>query len=225
MDSPSRMNTLGNVVRRGYDELLLSFPTHERLGYTVFLGRQYAQPEPGVLMLGLNPGISSSTALDAELQSENWLLEGAPSKLRYWTHARYFFRSNTSLLSAMQAATFSFCCPYRTRGWDLPVAHRRTLMASARPVLQRILDDCSPRFVILAGIETEQVFQQTLGAEVVRETVRDGPYTRGKYRSRATRATWRGRPLTICQVPHFSRANEKLILEKCAAWLSGILEQ
>lgn len=220
-----RLAALAKLVSTGYDEVRQAFPAHEPLGYTLFLGKHYAQPAPAVLMLGLNPGLSDKNS-NAEPQSENWLLEGKRPKFSYWRNARYFFNNcDGALRSAMEMATFSFCCPYRTRSWKLPVAHRRALMTAARRTLQQVMEDCAPRFVLLAGSRTEEVFGHVLGADLVSGAVSDGPYTSGKYRSRAIHATWQGRPLTVCQGPHFSRANEKPKLRECAAWLSGILAQ
>lgn len=224
-DSASRLDRLSSLVGIGHAELRRDVPDKEDLYYCLFLGQHYAAPEPGIRMLGLNPGLSDHHKPNTELQSTNWLLEKGPTRHSYWRNARKFFETTPALRSQMEWATYSFCCPFRTRSWKLPVAHRRALMAASRPILQQMLNDCAPRFVILAGVETEQVFQQTAGVDLSRQGVRPGPFREGTYRSSATDATWRGRPLVICQVPHFSRANNRTKLEKCGQWLSEVLAQ
>ena len=127
----------------------------------------------------------------------------------------------------MPQATFSFCCPYRTRKWHkLPIVYRRVLMQLSRPVLQQMLDDCAPRCVIVAGVGTVGVFKATAGVPLESgPIVAAGPYAKGTYQWRAAHVSWRGRVLLLVQVPHFSRANDHKKLDACGAWLSDLVAQ
>jgi hypothetical protein len=224
-DTPNdpRIDRLRSLTEAGYAALQRCYPKHEPLGCTLFAGRCFARPEPGILMLGLNPGLSDRDNCYMDLPDENWLLEGKPPKhLPYWRHARMAFGHARS---EMDTATFSFCCPYRTRGWNLPVAHRRMLMQAAKPVLQQLMLDCAPRTVIVAGVETEAVFQATLGEVVLGTAISTSAQRSGRYQWRATEARWRAHSFVLLQIPHFSRANKTDRLNECGRWLAERLRQ
>ena len=68
------------------------------------------------------------------------------------------------------------------------------------------------------------VFEETLGRalQVERTTSRGG--TGGIYQWAACATIHEGRPVTVAQVPHFSRANSRPRLEECGRWLGGVVE-
>ena len=92
------------------------------------------------------------------------------------------------------------------------------------PVLARMLDDCAPRLVIVAGIAGLNVFRYAApanlqtGAELSR-----GGDARGTYPWRALEATLGGRPFVLAQIPHLSRAGSKHRLKECSEWLMTLV--
>ena len=219
-----RLSTLATLVDEGY-EAIRPLLGEKELGYTLFLGRSYAVSPPCIMMLGLNPGVGGSVDRGAKLQADNWLMDGMPGvRLPYWRNAKRLFNQH-GMANVLTHATFTFCCPFRTATWvNLPPAMRSALMSAARPALQRMITDCAPRLVIVAGIAGESVFRETMGDEFsVTATVSAGPYAQGTYRWRATQCTWRGQSFVVAQIPHLSRANSKGKLAECAEWLSGMV--
>jgi hypothetical protein len=218
-----RLKDLAALVDEGYETVKETAPG-AGMGYTVFLGCSYAASPRGIMMLGLNPGVSSNENRNATLQESNWLLEGAPQKrLPYWMNARRLF-SHHGLAQSLADATFSFCCPYRTPTWvDLPATTRQALVRASKQPLQRMIEDCDPRLIIVAGIAGEAVFRETLGSELtVSQPVSTGPYA-GTYRWRASSCFLGDHTFTLAQIPHLSRANSKAKLQECAQWLADMV--
>jgi hypothetical protein len=222
----TRLEELQELAREGYQTLQRRFPGQFTLGGCLFLGRQYAHPASRTVMLGINPGISPYTHLDVGLQAHNYLLEGPnENHHQYITHARTFFNSSTALREAMRLATFSSCCPYPTASWsDLAADIRASLVEVSRPVLRRLMHDCQPALVIVAGVDGFRAFEETLGRtlQVQRALSRGG--SGGVYQWAAYAATSDGRQVTVAQVAHFSRANSRPRLEECGRWLGQIME-
>ncbi len=215
---------LRTLTETGYAELRTRCPDIPDLGGCLLLGRRYAN-EAGVLFLGINPGgARQPTHLDTDLQLHDFLLEG-PQTSGHWQNARVFFGSSTLVRSRFAAATFGFCCPYRTTSWDLPPRQREVLVEVSRPVLQQMMADCRPRLIAVAGRTAFTLLQEILSPEfvVLASLGRGGPG--GAYQWAAHRARWRNDDTLLVQVPHFSRANSGSRLQECALWLADGLRR
>jgi hypothetical protein len=222
----AQLTALQAHAKAGFEQLCAEFPEQEKLGGLVFLGRHYAERPPGILMLGINPGASEYKRLSADLQKHNWLLEGdAGHRVRYWTNARFLFGTDPELRHAMEHATFSFCCPYRTlKSNGLPTALIRALIRNSKPVLKQMLTDCAPRIVIVAGVEGMRLFGYTADIEVDQLPVlSSGGDTSGTYQWRAVQAEFDGAPFVLVQIPHLSRAGSRRRLDECRTWLTDVI--
>jgi hypothetical protein len=222
----TRLEELQELTREGYRTLQRRFPSQFTLGGCLFLGKQFAHPASRTVMLGINPGVGQWTGLDVGLQAHDYLLEGPDSaRHRYLTGARICFKVSPQVREALRLATFSFCCPYRTASWsDLAPDLRSALLDASRPVLWRLMGDCQPALVIVAGVDGFRAFEQTLGRtlQVQRALSRGG--SGGAYQWEARAATCDGCQVTVAQVPHFSRANSRPRLEECGRWLGEIVQ-
>jgi hypothetical protein len=217
-------DALQELTQAGFDRLWQEFPDQKPLVGTLFLGKHYAQPDPGILMLGINPGASNDPKLDLKLHEHNYLLEGpANIRIRYWTNARRLFGATDELRAHMESATYSFCCPFRTIKWNgLELARIRSLIRNSKPVMARMLADCKPKVIIVAGTAGLQVLGYTAAPLLdLGEPFDRGGDAKGKYRWQALSASHSGRPLTVVQIPHLSRASSKVRLAECGQWLSA----
>jgi hypothetical protein len=223
--SPS-IDAIKQLVVDGYHRLCDEYPDQRPLGCIPFLGKHYAASEPGILMLGINPGGRGHREVDLELHDWNWLLEGPPElKIRYWNNARRLFSTTVDLRSAMETATFSFCCPYRTARWNgLERGRRQSLIRNSKPVMARMLADCQPRLIIVAGIAGLQGLGDIASPVLELGAVIDhGGDGKGTYTWKALRAHHEGRQLTVAQIPHLSRANSHARLAECGTWLTTLV--
>lgn len=222
-EMPPELNAL---AQRQYEQLRAACPEHPDLGGLLFLGKCYAEPTPGVLMLGVNPGMGDKKDLYCGLWSANPLLEDWQSKrVRYWTNARVLFGATAELRQAMERATYSFCCPFRTASWNgLPRAHRASLAEYSRPILLRIISDCSPRLVICAGLAGIRALAAIAAPELrLGGVLARGGDDRGAYRWAAFDAEFEAKRLTVVQIPHLSRASSRRRLRECGEWLDGVV--
>jgi hypothetical protein len=223
----TKLAAVQQLTRTQFHALQARFPDSFELGGCLLLGRRYAHPASRALVLGINPGISPSTDLDVGLQQHDFLLEG-PDRPRhqYFTNARKFFNSSPAVLDIVRLATFSFCCPFRTASWsDLSDGLRSALVESSRPILARIVRDCVPALIVVAGVDGFRVMTETLAGDVqVRRAVSHGG-SAGTYQWCAYDARINSRAVVIAQVPHFSRANSTPRLQECAGWLLQVAAQ
>ena len=218
--SVDALREVGALASQGYDELRRRCPDLPALGGCLLLGRHYAHPGSRVLFLGLNPG-GTDPKLDIGLQEYNYLLEG-PNHAVYWTNARKCFSASPVLASLFRTATLAFCCPYRTADWSsLSDDHRRVLVGRSKPVLRRMVADCRPALIVVAGKVSLELVQDMLRPEW-HITKALGACGSGTYQWAAYRGSYNDQEFVIAQVPHFSRANSSPRLHECATWLSGI---
>jgi hypothetical protein len=99
---------------------------------------------------------------------------------------------------------------------------RSALIDASRPILARVVRDCQPALVVVAGVDGFALMTETLASElrVIRSVSRGG--NPGTYQWCAYDAVLNSHPLVIAQVPHFSRANSMSKLEECTRWLVGL---
>jgi hypothetical protein len=213
------------LVEDGARELHRRCPELPDLGACVFLGKHYARPDARVLFLGINPGASPNRFIDTSLCDHNVLIEGPnPAGHAYWTNARKFFNADPIVREVFDAATFAFCCPYRTTTWSgLAERQREVLTGVSRPVLRQVVTDCQPTLIVVAGVAGRDALVRTL-PELALERREPGGESSGTYQWMSHRGRFAGRALVLVQVPHFSRANSSLRLMGCAAWMRGFLQ-
>ena len=196
-------------------------------GGTLLLGKHYANEKRGILMLGLNPGANKGPQkLYVGTYSSNLLLPGGPNeRFSYWRNARTLFAATAPLLSAMESATFSFCCPFRTSTWsNLPRQKRDALIRYSRPILTQVLQDCAPRLVIVAGVAGLDALRTIAAPRLtISGVISDGGDRSATYQWRAYSATFDDSEVVVAQVPHLSRANSHARLESCGKWLADLI--
>jgi hypothetical protein len=219
---------LAAIAQREQDALVAAFPEQHDQGGTLFLGKHYALQPRAILMLGINPGSSSDTKFYTGRYSENVLLPGAaPTTFPYWRNARRLFGTTPELLRAMDGATYSFCCPFRTANWNgLSKEKRAAMIRHSRPILTQMLADVDPGVVIVAGVAGESIFREIVGSVMQTEE----PLTRseisiGTYRWRAHSVRLAASQFILAQIPHLSRANSRKELDRCGHWLTEVIGQ
>jgi hypothetical protein len=220
------LSELGAIATSAQTELCARYPEQHASGGTLLLGKRYADPSGGILMLGLNPGGHGDGKFYVERYKEDHLLPGASDEgIRYWRHAHRLFSTGESLLRDMRKATFSFCSPFRTSTWsNLQASKRDALIELSRPVLIKILDDCRPRLVIVAGVASLNALVTIARPRFELGARRDhGGDVRGTYQWRSHDATFDGAPLVVVQIPHLSRANSASKLDACGRWLGKLV--
>jgi hypothetical protein len=218
-----QVDHIAQIAREEFESLCAAFPEQREPGCTLFLGRFYAQEDLRVVMLGLNPG-GEDSGLETNQQTGNCLLDDFPTKEPYWRNARFLFAQNGSgLRQAMETATYSFVCPFRTRSWPGSGALLEALKQHSRPILLQLLRDCRPRLVIIAGVAGLRLFRELLQHDAMLEQF---PFTRSAntkrtYQWQAIRMSMGDRPCIVAQIPHLSRANSKERLTECRRWLDN----
>ena len=214
---------IARITEDEFEALCAAFPNQRELGCTLFLGQSYAEGGFRVVMLGLNPG-GEDSPLEIELQKANCLLDGDPTKERYWRNAQFLFAENGSgLRQAMETATYSFVCPFRTPSWSGSRALLQALKQHSKPILLQLLRDCRPRLVMIAGVAGLGLFRELLQEVAVFD---DLPFTRSAntkrtYQWQAIRMTMDDQACIVAQIPHLSRANSKKRLTECRRWLDS----
>lgn len=215
------------VANAELDRLREEHPEQFEKGGTLLLGKHYAHEKRGILMLGLNPGASKGPQeFYVDRYTSNLLLPGGPNeRFSYWRNARTLFAATTPLLTAMETATFSFCCPFRTSTWsNLPRQKRDALIQHSRPILTQVLQDCVPRLVIVAGVAGLDALRTIAAPRLtIGSMVSDGGDPSATYQWRAYRATFDESEVVVAQIPHLSRANSRAKLQSCGSWLSDLV--
>jgi hypothetical protein len=221
-----RASRLAALARGDYGALCARFPEQLSQGGALFLGKHYALRPRGVLMLGVSPGPAPDAGFDTGLSSVNVLLPGgANTNVRYWRNARRLFGTTPALLQAMEEATYSFCCPFRTDDWvGLRWDKRAALIQHSLPVMIQMLFDVDPRVVIVAGVAGETLFRRVVGPGLRM----DSPFSRsdrctGTYVWRARSASFATVRFTLAQIPNLWRARSPKELERCGLWLTDMI--
>lgn len=195
-------------------------------GGTLLLGKHYANEKRGILMLGLNPGANKgSQNFYVGTYPSNLLLPGGSNeRFSYWRNARSLFGA-TPLRDAMENATFSFCCPFRTSTWsNLPRQKRDALIRHSRPILTQVLQDCAPRLVIVAGVAGLDALRTIAAPKLtIGGVISDGGDPSATYQWRVYSATFDDSEVVVAQIPHLSRANSHARLESCGKWLGDLV--
>lgn len=221
-----RLATIRRLVTAEHEALTREHPALSDEGGTLLLGRHYAYEKRGIVMLGINPGANvHDRSLYVGTYDSNCLLPGSPDEgFSYWRNAQILFGSTPELRSAMETATFAFCCPFRTKMWSgLPRVEREALIAHSRPIIGQLLEDCDPQLVIVAGVAGLDALRNIAAPRLrIGELRDDGGAPTGTYQWRAYHATRDGADTTVAQVPHFSRANARQKLTACGHWLSDL---
>lgn len=223
----SKLAAVGEMAQREFSELVKGFPKQFERGGTLLLGRYYALRPRGIVMLGINPG-GSGRGFTTVPYGSNCLVDATrPAPYSYWRNARTLFTSTTSLAAGMEEATFAFCCPFRTPNWNgQPRALRDALLLHSTPILKRVIADCAPRLIVIAGVAGEALFRTMLGPDTgERRAIAGSGDAKGTYQWRAYSTTIHDNQVTIAQVPHFSRANSTSRLKECGAWLARLVQE
>jgi len=223
-----KLGALQEITREQFERLTNSFPELQPRGLTLFLGRHYAHTHPRIMMLGINPGLDEDLPADYDLQSYNCLLgdptDAAARRICYWRNAGRCFRANPALLAVMEWATFSFCSPFRTPRWSQTLRPQRELIeVLSRPILQRMLEDCRPTAVILAGRVAVPLFARIGEVSLVGGATPEGGRGARTWTKFVGHAAWG--EFDVLQVPHFSVCNSLVGLQECGEWLTTVLCQ
>jgi hypothetical protein len=216
------------MTKEQFAHLTKNFPDLQPRGLTLFLGRHYAHTHPSIMMLGINPGLDDDLPVDCDLQCCNCLL-GCPKapearRIRHWRNARRCFGATPSLLAVMEWATFSFCSPFRTPRWSrIPTPQREAIEVLSRPILKRMLEDCRPSAVILAGRLAVPFCARIGNVSLVGRTTPEGGRGARTWTKFLGHAAWG--EFDVLQVPHFSVFNSLVGLQECGEWLTSVLCQ
>lgn len=221
------LDTIRIVASEENGRLCQEYPEQATYGGTLLLGKHYAYEQRGILMLGLNPGVNrNDSRFSVQKCPENFLLPGSPDHgFSYWRNAKALFGATPALAVAMQTATFSFCCPFRTPAWNaMPGSKRDALIRHSKPILTRVLRDCAPRLVIVAGLAGLEALRSIAAPALdIGKLVSDGGDPAGTYQWRAYQGTFQGEGTAVAQIPHLSRANARVRLANCGRWLSDLV--
>ena len=118
-------------------------------------------------------------------------------------------------------ATFSYLCPFRVAKWnDVNKLKQDTLLEYSRPILNKILTQCQPKYIIVSGMYSidillghyPDIFTDAKELEMV---TLDRPHRWSEYGSVVN-----GQPVRILKAPNFSYASNKNKLREFSHWLS-----
>ncbi len=222
----SDLKALKDLTSRQFAELCHVLPDLKKRGLTLFLGSEYAACDCRILMLGINPGSSDDLPEDYGLRSSNCLIgdPGDPDarKFVYWRNARRCFGATAELKHKMARATYTFCIPFRTPNWSgLRKLERLELKKAARPILQQILADCRPEFILCAGATARTILMDLSDLSSVDHETLEGRQGRNTWTADAVAVPWGSSE--VLKVPHFSRFHSKEGLRACGVWLTAKL--
>lgn len=113
--------------------------------------------ESEILFLCLSPARDGHKEFHPSLLDSNILIDGSQ---RGGGHRNAFhaLTHNDELKKKLQLAIFCYLCPFKTSAWsDLPVSKQNLYLKYSQPIIERILEDCQPRFIILSGRDTVDI--------------------------------------------------------------------
>jgi hypothetical protein len=96
------------------------------------------------------------------------------------------------------------------------------LTAVSRPVLRKMLVDCRPTLIVVAGKSGRDTLEEMVRPTWHLTNVVSTGGKGGTYQWAAQRGMLNDEEITIVQLPHFSRANSSAQLYECAQWLSEV---
>lgn len=217
-----------NEVVRQYDTSLRAEFGEELFaaGWCLLLGRYYGQSK--TVYFSLNPGLPRSRK-EVDLTSwGEWNVPFVnPLELKreyvYLGNCERFFGSHPELSDWVgNGMTSAFLVPWRTRSLsELLKMDRRTggkVLAYSRQIATQVLADHAADVVVAVGkAALELLIRMEVIGNAVAETAVLGPG--GSYQWSRWRAEAEGRPVTILQIPHFSRANSAAKMRGLEEWL------
>ena len=207
-----------NIASKQFDLLVKELPDQKRYGGDLFLGKNYAKSN--LLFLGINPGLDEDLPFKTELLESNVLLDGG-SKIRYWNNAATALANTQKLKEKFNLATYSFCCPFRTPTWsDLDSKKREILIDYSRPILKKMLEECNPDFIVVAGRASVNILFRSY-SEIFTENKEYETVKLDRFHQwSAHKVKISGKSVTVLQAPHFSYASNKEKLHNFSTWLS-----
>lgn len=195
-------------------------------GGTLFLGKYYANSDK--IFFGLNPGTWKA---EDRKQFEWWLQDancpwGHPdSVFRYWENCSYFFDKSTPLRDWIEDATSTFLIPWASPSlsklWKNPKLAQRIYEYSGA-LVRKIIEHHQAKWLVVAGVTTLRTLASPYFLNFPLDDQTVVFYFPGTGYRPARNYQWHKvlyQHLVIYQVPHFSRANNKLALDTCALWL------
>ncbi|UYM15859.1 hypothetical protein [Endozoicomonas euniceicola] len=198
-------------------KLITEYPRQEGHGGLLFLGQHYASSN--ILFLGLAPLIDDDSEFNANPLNSNILLEG-PSKRRYFRNASFAFKQNEQLQHKLEKATFCYCSPFKTKKWtELSLSRQNLFLEHSRPILNTIVEQCQPEFLIVSGQETVDILSGYFGDiftdfNEIENVDMDRSHRWTEYLFKIN-----GRPSVLIKAPNFSYASNKEKLFHLSNWL------
>lgn len=215
--------TAQHIAINQFNKLIKEYPEQEEPGGDLFLGKHFAANK--ILHLGINPGGTPEipSQIQTELLTENELLKGNSGE-RYWNGAASILTATPALKYHFEKATFSFCCPFRTKEWggeDLPVKKMRALLRHSKPIVESLLDESNFKYVVLTGVAAKNILlwdYRDLFSSTIK-TQKPILYNNQMQWSSQS-VVYKGREINVIQVPHYSRTYGNSHWGECIEWLS-----
>ena len=198
-------------------KLITEYPRQEGHGGQLFLGKNYASSN--ILFLGLAPLIDEDSQFNTDLLTTNLLLDGFSTR-RYFRNASFAFKQNKHLRQQLESATFCYCSPFKTKKWtELPLSRQNLFLEHSRPILNTILEQCLPEFLIVSGQETVDILSGYFGDIFTDFKEIDHFDLDRSHRWTEYLFKINGRPSVLLKAPNFSYASNKEKLFHLSNWL------
>lgn len=217
----------------GYDRELAGRHGAELVshGKCLLLGRYYAQSP--YIYFSLNPGFArDGSRLDLSSTGEFNVPFANSDELKrqyaYLTNCERFLSGHRELEAWINGGvTSAFLVPWRTRNLsELYALNRRSrgeLFVAARELSRLMIRHHQARLLFVAG-KSSIALLNDLGVPDRRIEVERFLGPGGSYQwSRSVMAV-EGIPMTVLQIPHFSRANSRAKLHELGRWLTDEIE-
>ena len=218
---------------QAYDQQLVQRYGPELVGggKCLLLGRHYARSP--YIYFSLNPGFARDrSALDLSSEGEFNVPFASSEKLKrqyvYLRNCERFLSDHPSLGTWMNAGvTSAFLVPWRTRNAvELYALNRRSrgeMFEAARELVRLIIQHHKARLLLVAGKSAIQLLND-LGVPDVPIRIDRFLGPGGSYQWSRSQTAVDGEPVTVLQVPHFSRANSSVKMRELGYWLWEQLE-
>ena len=211
------LTKLKQIALEQNNKLISEYPRQDGHGGQLFMGKHYASSN--LLFLGLAPLIDDDPEFNAEPFSNNLLLEGL-SKRRYYRNASFAFKQNEVIREKLENATLCYCCPFKTKRWpELSTSRQNLFLEHSRPILNTILEDCQPEFVIVSGHDTVDVMTGYYSDIFTDFKEIDHVDMDRSHRWTEYLFNINNRPSVLLKAPNFSYASNKSKLFHLSNWL------
>jgi hypothetical protein len=196
-------------------------------GGNLFLGEHYGKSDK--IFMTFNPGNPKEGPKKFHVEVspvDRYWDNPEAHKYPNWKNCNFFFASQPTLKCWIHDATSTFLIPWRTDdilALNKDRALKQRVCEYSAQIIHKMLEHHQARMLIVSGVATlrylasKEFLNFDLNSSVVDRFYLGSNYS--NYQCKRVQPNRNYERLVIFQVPHFSRANSKPLLQQCSLWL------